>query len=56
MRETNSGTAYWEMLKITNPEEKWSYIYENESNALRPFAEQLREGLMRTDQTVETRI
>jgi serine/threonine protein kinase len=57
MKETNKGSSYWEMLKIQNSEEKWEYIYENEGNALKPFAEQLREALVKTDsETVETKI
>ena len=45
------------MIKVVNTEDKWEYLYENEENALKPFAEYLRESLMKADSgTIETKI
>lgn len=36
-KDTSQQSTYWENLKITNTEERWDSISQNEANLIKPF-------------------
>jgi len=41
-KDTSQQSAYWELLKTTNTEDRWDSICQNEANLIRPFGELVR--------------
>lgn len=55
-KDTSQQSAYWDVLKISNSEERWDSICQNEANLIKPFGEIIREALKVSDSSIKTKM
>jgi hypothetical protein len=55
-KDTSQQAAYWDILKVSNNEERWDNICNNEINLIKPFGEILREALKNNDSSIKTKM
>ena len=41
-KDTNQQSAYWDLLRVTNNEERWDSMCQNEMNLIKPYGEIIR--------------
>jgi len=47
-KDVGKKSAYWEMLRISNTEDKWDSILINEINIIKPFGDIIKEALIKS--------
>lgn len=55
-KDTSKTSHYWEILKISNNQDKWDAINQNEVNTLKPFGDIVKEALSKSDTTMKTKM
>ena len=55
-KDTSQQAAYWDILKITNNEERWDSMYQNEINLIKPFGEIIKDALKASDSSIKTKM
>jgi len=55
-KDTSKQSQYWEILKISNTEDKWDNVYQTEINLIKPFGEIVREAICKTDNSLKIKM
>lgn len=55
-KDTTQQSAYWQILKVVNNEDRWDDTYQYEISLIKPFGQIVRQALKASDSTIKTKM